>query len=234
MSDYLTTREVQEYLKVDRITIYRMLNDGRLKGVKIGQQWRFSRRDVDRLVTSQPEPAPTVPAEGVFPVHCVQTIQDLFAEIGGTGALVVDADGEPVTQVSHACSFCQQVLNSPQGQAACRRSWQEVAAQGGGRCHAGLLYFTAPIHDHDGAVVGTFLAGQYATANAGPTLTGDLNLPAGELAESSACVPVLSESDRPRVEGWPAAGARAVESILSERTGFIHRLQKIADLTQLP
>jgi excisionase family DNA binding protein len=38
---YLTTRQVQNILQVDRITIYRMLQDGRLKGVKIGQQWRF-------------------------------------------------------------------------------------------------------------------------------------------------------------------------------------------------
>ena len=34
MTDLLTTRQVQDILKVDRITIYRMLQDGRLKGVK--------------------------------------------------------------------------------------------------------------------------------------------------------------------------------------------------------
>ena len=46
----LTTRQVQELLRVDRITVYRMLNDGRLKGVKIGQQWRFPAREVERLL----------------------------------------------------------------------------------------------------------------------------------------------------------------------------------------
>ncbi len=49
MEDLLTTREVQELLKVDRITIYRMLQDGRLHGMKIGQQWRFPKR-VERLL----------------------------------------------------------------------------------------------------------------------------------------------------------------------------------------
>ena len=43
MDVLLTTREVLDMLKVDRITIYRMLQDGRIKGVKIGQQWRFAR-----------------------------------------------------------------------------------------------------------------------------------------------------------------------------------------------
>jgi excisionase family DNA binding protein len=53
MTDLLTTRQVQEILKVDRITIYRMLQDGRLKGVKIGQQWRFARREVERLLQQE-------------------------------------------------------------------------------------------------------------------------------------------------------------------------------------
>jgi excisionase family DNA binding protein len=53
MDDLLTTRQVQEILQVDRITIYRMLQDRRLKGVKIGQQWRFARREVERLLNSE-------------------------------------------------------------------------------------------------------------------------------------------------------------------------------------
>ena len=43
MDDLLTTRQLQDLLQVDRITIYRMLHDGRLRGFKVGGQWRFSR-----------------------------------------------------------------------------------------------------------------------------------------------------------------------------------------------
>ncbi|MGB9754636.1 helix-turn-helix domain-containing protein [Roseiflexus castenholzii] len=43
MNDLLTTREVQDLLKLDRTTVYRMLKEGRLTGVKVGQQWRFHR-----------------------------------------------------------------------------------------------------------------------------------------------------------------------------------------------
>ncbi|MGD8518216.1 MAG: helix-turn-helix domain-containing protein, partial [Anaerolineae bacterium] len=44
----LTTRQLQELLQVDRITIYRMLDDGRLEGFKVGGQWRFSRQAIDQ------------------------------------------------------------------------------------------------------------------------------------------------------------------------------------------
>lgn len=47
MDDLLTTRQLQDLLRVDRITIYRMLNDGRLRGFKVGGQWRFSPREVE-------------------------------------------------------------------------------------------------------------------------------------------------------------------------------------------
>ena len=57
MDDLLSTRQVLNILKVDRITIYRMLQDGRLQGVKIGQQWRFTRSAVERLIGgAMPQP----------------------------------------------------------------------------------------------------------------------------------------------------------------------------------
>ena len=54
MDDLLTTRQVQQLLKVDRITVYRMVQDGRLKGIKIGQQWRFPLSEVEHLTGISP------------------------------------------------------------------------------------------------------------------------------------------------------------------------------------
>lgn len=34
MSEFLTARQVQKLLSIDRTTIYRMLKDGRLNGIK--------------------------------------------------------------------------------------------------------------------------------------------------------------------------------------------------------
>ncbi len=76
MNDLLTSRQVQEILKVDRITIYRMLNDGRFKGVKIGQQWRFHLSDVERMlgIVSTEEESAQVIGPTPSSHYCIPTI----------------------------------------------------------------------------------------------------------------------------------------------------------------
>ena len=111
MNDYLTTRQVLDILKVDRITIYRMLQDGRIKGFKIGQQWRFPLQEVERLVGGTiPQSEPFQPETSTnFPTHCVQTIQDLFSEVGH---IRVKPDGKRVTHPG------KHALTNPQPAAA--------------------------------------------------------------------------------------------------------------------
>ena len=41
MVTYLTARDLEELIRVDKSTIYRMAEDGRLPAVKVGRQWRF-------------------------------------------------------------------------------------------------------------------------------------------------------------------------------------------------
>lgn len=249
MDDFLTARQVQEILKVDRITVYRMLNDGRLKGSKIGQQWRFSRRDVDALLNPAPSAGPAnlldAAAEMNFPTHCVQTIQDLFSEVGQTSALVVDLRGRALTEVSHPSAFYTALMESESARQAFADDWASFAraAVEGSRFltdHAGMHYAAALIHDK-GQPVAVFLAGQfYWQPPAAPEqaererkLASAHGLDAAALANAAASVPVIDSAQHRRVEAWPQAAARAVESILRERVGFIDRLQRIADLTQI-
>ncbi len=174
MEDLLTTQQVLDLLQINRITVYRMLQDGRIKGVKIGQQWRFPRREVERLLRTeqiQAEAAqPGAPAS--FPTHCIQTLQELFSGVSEIGARVVDGEGKPLTQVSHACRFCELLGSSPSGQRACQASWQELAGQPDlpGRiftCHAGLNYTCARLHS-GGQVLGWFLVGQFTLQEPDP------------------------------------------------------------------
>jgi excisionase family DNA binding protein len=247
MDDLLTTRQVQDILKVDRITIYRMLQDGRIKGVKVGQQWRFMRREVERMLdqNASPSEAEILAPHPVFPTHCVQTIQDLFSDIGQIGALVIDQEGEPVTQVSHPCAFCKTIMNSAAGQNACRKSWKKFVQQSAAgskyfTCHAGLQYIGAPITDR-GEQVGLFLTGQFygqlpiprEEADRINRLAAAYDIPQPDLEEAAGCIPVIAPEKHDQVESWPFTAARAVQSILNERTGFVERLQKIANLTQL-
>ena len=244
MDDLLTTRQVQDLLKVDRITIYRMLSDGRLKGIKIGQQWRFTHREVERLLGgSASDVADSTQPDSVFPVHCVQTIQDLYAEVGQVSAMVIDLNGVQVTEASRPSNFCQAILSSPSGREACRSCWQKYARYTQSRqfssCHAGLQYIGAPIMDRD-QPVGVFLTGQFYWQSPDPVeekeriqyLARQHNIPESTLANCAESIQVVDPSRRASLESWPGTAARAVQSILRERVGFIDRLQKIANLTQ--
>jgi excisionase family DNA binding protein len=246
MNDLLTTRQVQDILKVDRITIYRMLQDGRLKGMKIGQQWRFSLREVERLLNSHPqESSMQTGGDPTFPTHCVQTIQDLFSNVSQISALVTNRQGEPLTAISRSCDFCKLMLESPSGREACQETWKSIAEQTGqGRrhftCHAGLQYVAAPIIDK-GEAAGVFLSGQFYWQSPGKReaaermrrLANIHHLDENELTTSAASIPVIEPQKHSQVEEWPFSAARAVQSILQERILFIERLQQIANLTQL-
>ena len=53
MEPPLTVKELSEYLKLDRMTIYKMLKEGNLPASRIGHQWRFFREDIDKWMKSQ-------------------------------------------------------------------------------------------------------------------------------------------------------------------------------------
>lgn len=45
-----TLKEVCEMLRISRRTIYNLLKDGKLKGVKVGREWRFSREQIEEFL----------------------------------------------------------------------------------------------------------------------------------------------------------------------------------------
>ena len=250
MDDLLTTRQVQQLLKVGRITVYRMVQDGRLKGIKIGQQWRFPLSEVEHLTGISPAveaPQSASPDQG-FPTHCVQTIQDLFAELSQLSTVVIDMQGNPLTIPSKTTRFYQLIQSSPSGQESCRTSWQSFAresspANGGSQlftCASGLQYLGAPILDRD-VQIGVFLAGQFYWQPPDPReqtrrllrLSATHNLPLEDLEDASRQIPIIEAARHNHVENCTVAAARAVMSILRERLNFMERLQQIADLTQL-
>ena len=50
MEELLTIEETADYLRVSVSTVRRMLNDGRLKGVNIGRQWRIPKEALAELI----------------------------------------------------------------------------------------------------------------------------------------------------------------------------------------
>jgi excisionase family DNA binding protein len=53
MADLMTVSEVADYLRTTTTTIYRWLKDGKLRGVKIGKEWRFDRELLNSFVNKQ-------------------------------------------------------------------------------------------------------------------------------------------------------------------------------------
>ena len=245
MSDLLTTKELQDLLKIDRTTVYRMLNDGRLTGVKVGGQWRFPRKDVDALLQGQPQPKPAPINPDFLPIPCVQSIQNVFAEVAEIGAVTTTPDGEPLTEISNACAFCTLILSSASGRQACMTSWRELAAKPEHRtqfvsCHAGLQYARARI-EVDGNFTAMLVAGQFHAAAAEPELEAANirrlaqahGLDEQALAEAAHAVPVLNRRHQARIGGWLETVAHTFEEIGHERAELMRRLKRISEMSAL-
>ncbi|MCL4395916.1 MAG: PocR ligand-binding domain-containing protein [Chloroflexi bacterium] len=174
MDDLLTTKQLQELLKVDRTTIYRMLSDGRLTGIRVGGQWRFPRATLEQCLVNPKAPKPAGPSEAItpktdfLPLDCLEPIQDIFATAADVGAVTTSIDGKPLIEFSNSCAFCRLVLASPVGRERCQASWARLAqtaehAPRVERCHAGLSYARGRIQVGQ-EFVGMLFAGQFVTS----------------------------------------------------------------------
>ena len=138
MADMLTAKEMQELLQVDRSTIYRMAEAGRLPAVKVGKQWRFPGDLVHSWLNQQsataslhPQPASGqanhVEIGSLLPLDCVQLIQDTFAEALGVMLVTTDMAGNPVTEISHPCGLFAAISEKPDAVKKCIESWHSMA-----------------------------------------------------------------------------------------------------------
>ena len=259
MEDLLTTKQLQELLQVDRVTIYRMLKDGRLEGFKVGGHWRFSRQGIeqwlhgkqatlDRAVPSPDTPLPSSESQ-LLSSSCLQAIQGIFAEALEVGAVITSTEGLPLTDVSHSCRFCQMVLATEAGRWRCMASWERArksafvgSASRPATCHAGLNYVAARI-EVQGQVVAAIHAGQFLAVAAEPPrdervplddLAAATGLQAGDLTIALAAVPRLDEARRQHIFRLLQRVAGTLAEMAEERLSLIERLQRIAEISQVP
>lgn len=143
MNAFLTTQQMQDLINVDRSTVYRMAEDGRLPGVKVGRQWRFpAHRVAEQLgltpTARQERVAPTrsprspsgeVALGELMTPDALQAIADLLGDMFGLMAVATNMDGQPLTTVSNPCGFYKVVAEQPGAEAACLRGWRHLADQ---------------------------------------------------------------------------------------------------------
>lgn len=51
--EFMTTKEVAQYLRVDQYTIYRLVSQKKIPAFKIGNQWRFKRSILERWLKTK-------------------------------------------------------------------------------------------------------------------------------------------------------------------------------------
>lgn len=128
---YLTTKDLQDLIRVDKSTIYRMAEDGRLPAVKVGRQWRFPevavREMLGYIATPEPSGSERPLIEALDPI-VTQAIADLAADVFGAMVVVTGMDGQPFTEVSNPCGLFSAAAADPVVIPRCVDTWAHYGA----------------------------------------------------------------------------------------------------------
>lgn len=260
MSDLLTTYQVQELLRVDRTTIYRMVEDGRLPALRIGKQWRFDRGAIERWLAGraaapaapgseaaprlgQPAMSGPVRLADILPLACVQLIQDAFADMLELMMVVTDMRGQLVTQPSNPCRYFSVATRNAGGAAACTRTWLQLAANAALEprfypSELGLLCTRGLIR------LGSELVGMVVLGGIAPELWPPSDEQLAEIAQAlqadtaalraaAADVCQLDRAAQERALRFAQRIADIFSHIAADRGSMVGRLQAIASLTSL-
>jgi excisionase family DNA binding protein len=261
MADFLTTRQLQEILQVDRTTIYRMADSGRVPAVKVGNQWRFPRRQVESWLKTQngtvngayTTAPPEAPSEAssravqdlrkILPLDCVQLIQDTFADVLGVMVLVTDLEGEPVTRPSNPCGLFSATETSPVARKRCMQLWAGLASDPSLQpqfiqSHLGLLCARGLIRVGS-ELKAMLVVGGIAPRNWPPSpdqlarIAAELDLPESTLQAHLDEVYTVTADGQRELLGHVQRIADIVSHIIMERSQFYTKLNSIAELTKI-
>jgi excisionase family DNA binding protein len=135
----LTTRQVQELFNVDRSTIYRMAEDGRIPAVKVGRQWRFPSERLDGLLGGAAVPSPLpdavppadrhIPLESALPADTAEALAELAADLFGVMAVVTDMAGNALTPVANPCGYFSAVYEGVYTADRCAEGWRRLGEE---------------------------------------------------------------------------------------------------------
>jgi len=55
LDSVMTIIELSEYLKISKSTLYKLAQEGKLPGQKVGRHWRFHREAIDTWLKRHPD-----------------------------------------------------------------------------------------------------------------------------------------------------------------------------------
>lgn len=128
--DLLSARQVQDILQIDRSTVYRMAETGRLPAFRIGKQWRFPAEEILAVVSDIPNrsdaPPRSEPATGVDRAKADAVI-GVAAELLGVMMVLTDMDGQPINSIANPCPWFLEHGQDPEVMAVCIDEWRQLA-----------------------------------------------------------------------------------------------------------
>jgi excisionase family DNA binding protein len=141
MATLLTTRDVQALIKVDKSTIYRMAESGRIPAIKVGRQWRFPEDelmawlDVHRSAVVRAPDGPESPEgdsprgdlRSILPPNTIQALADLLGDVFECMVIITDMEGRPLTEVANPCGYFNAVASTPDALDRCIEDWRGFA-----------------------------------------------------------------------------------------------------------
>lgn len=152
----LTALQVQQLLRIDRSTVYRMAEDGRLPAIRVGRSWRFPAGPIETLrrpaeataAADAASPSPAAhpdrpspatdpdrpaaidlrdePAPAVDPRVATAAVE-VAADLLGVMMVVTDMRGEPVTDVANPCPWFERNRDQPSVLDTCIAEWRDLA-----------------------------------------------------------------------------------------------------------
>ncbi|MBS1196087.1 MAG: hypothetical protein H6R33_807 [Actinobacteria bacterium] len=243
----LTTQDVQRLIKVDRSTIYRMAEDGRLPAVKVGRQWRFPEDRLREWLGAR-QPAASREANGNLATALggatLQAVADLLGEALGTMVVITDLEGRPLAEPGNPCGLFTAAHQYPGVLERCIDGWQALAAEidlepQWRATPFGFLCARSLVRHRD-RLIGAVVAGGVAPMAWPPEppevarLAADLGIPAPVFAEHSVEVHRLDAAARDRVLRLLPRGATFLTRLATAGNHLAGRLEAIAALAADP
>ncbi|NWG16034.1 MAG: PocR ligand-binding domain-containing protein [Chloroflexi bacterium] len=190
--ELLTTKEVEHFVQLNRVTIYRLIRDAGFPALKIGGQWRFPRHEVERWLaehgrTAAELPAPALPAAPIPSLELnpgellgsleIVSLLKAFSTTVELSILVVNMQGEILVDCpSCRHPFCQFVHDATPARDVCfaarslQRDPQQIhTTQPLVDCISGLQYLQTPVWI-DRHQIGYIVMGPLVMENGNPDL----------------------------------------------------------------
>lgn len=252
VSELLRTKDIQELIKVDKSTIYRMAEDGRIPAIKVGRQWRFPEDRIEDWLASKyavppPEPGPEPPGDiprgdlrSILPLPTIQSMADLVADIFDAMVVVTDMDGVPVTEVSNPCGLFETISASPETLPHCIEAWRAYGtdldleprfrpSHLGFLCARGFIRVGSKL---DGMVIVGGIAPEQWPPPAAQIerLADELGLPVAELTAHIDEVFHLDETEQERILAYLPRIGVLISHLVHERAELMTKFDAIATL----